>query len=770
MRAVLRRLVLSRQLHVVALYAALAVAANAAAFLLRFDGIIPPADVAVGLALLPWLVVLRLTAFVWFGVVATQWRHVDMWDLRNIILASAASTVAFWALVTWVFGITRYPRSIFLVDALLLIMLVGGTQLVTKLHATAGRADHGKRVLVYGAGDAAASIAREMKNNPGWQRVPIGFVDEKADTVGQRIHGTKVLGGPSDLVGIVARERPDEILVALGSKDAATFRRVVTALETFRIPIKTLPSLGDLLDGRVAMEQIRDISMDDLLPRPSTTVDAAPIDRFVRGKRVLVTGAAGSIGSELCRQLASAGPGALILLDKAESPLYDLDGELQRRHPHLECAAVLADIKAGPALDRVFAMHRPDVVFHAAAYKHVPLMETHPEEAVLNNVVGTRGLLEVATRRGAGHFVLISTDKAVYPTSVMGASKRLAELYVQAVSGRLRYHDTRCSIVRFGNVLGSNGSVVPLFMRQIEQGGPVTVTHPEVARYFMTVHEAVHLVLRAAVMARGGDTFVLEMGEQVRIADLARDLVRVSGRVPGEDIAIVFTGLRPGEKLREELVTADEVIEGSDVAAIRRVRSRVTLDLGALESGIDELQQLALRGDREQLTTVLARMTEAMLTPTAGYTRGRDHADPSPGLADEGSGVTRAGKHVLFVDWDTPARCHHTERLFLELQGGELRHRASSATVDGPGSRVTTRDLAWADVVIALDPRCVDFVGRHWPSHAHKSTVYTFPDGALRRDTQARSALVRHMDALLDDLDHERAVAQCLDAREVNGT
>lgn len=561
---------------IVGLDIVLIVLANYLAFWLRFDGNIAPDEQTRFIATLPWLIAIRGALFVVFRLNEGLWRYVSIWDLQNIVSGVLIGTACFAAVVRWGLGMPDYPRSIFIIDSLLLIGFVTGVRLPSRLLRDRMIYRQKRKVLIVGAGDSGERIVREMRTRSSYRYQPIGLVDDNEDLLKKRIHGIKVLGALKDIPRIVTEHRPEEVVLAMPGAGPSLLRQIIAELEPFKVSIKTLPGIKDLVADKTAISQIRNVSLADLLPRAAVQFENHALKDMVAGKCVLITGAGGSIGSELARQVAALRPKALVLYERHENSLYAIAKQLDDSDCSAFAHPVIGDVTDGRRLSLVMEQHRPSLVFHAAAHKHVPLVEMNVAEALKNNCMGTRIACETAHRFGVDRFVLISTDKAVNPSSVMGATKRVAELIVQDMARR---STTRFSTVRFGNVLGSSGSVLLRFMEQIEKGGPVTVTHPAIRRYFMLIPEAVNLVLQAASLREQGATYVLDMGEQIRVLDLARNLIRLSGFVPGREIPIRFVGLRPGEKLHEELVGRGELTEPSSIDKILRIHTALPHDL-----------------------------------------------------------------------------------------------------------------------------------------------------------------------------------------------
>ena len=536
----------------------LAFVAYLGAFLLRFDLAPSWRHWGVLLSTLPLLFCCKGLAFWATGLFHDWWRHLGPRDLETIVKGNVLASIAFMVAVVLGPGVAGFPRAVFLIDLILAVSLMTGARVTFRMVRERKERPMLRRIetlaLVVGAGSAGIRLVEEIERRPRLTLAVVGFVDDDPAKAGLRVGGVPVLGNIDDLPALVARHAIGEVLIALPAAPGALLRRIVRRCEEAHVRHRVLPSLTELVDGRFMYTQMREVKVADLLARAPIQLDMPRVRSFITGRTVLVSGAAGSIGSELCRQIAAQGVGRIILYDRHENGVFTLESELAARFPNVPVEPVLGDVLLEDQLAAVFETYHPEVVLHAAAFKHLPMAERNALEVVRNNIVGTCNIAHAATAYGAKEFVLVSSDKAVRPTSVMGVSKRVAELVVQNLQGS----QCRFVAVRFGNVLGSSGSVVPLFRDQIARGGPVTVTHPEATRYFMTIPEAAALILQAATLGDGGDVFLLEMGDAVRILDLARQMIRLSGFEPDEDIAISFTGLRPGEKLHEELIAEDE--------------------------------------------------------------------------------------------------------------------------------------------------------------------------------------------------------------------
>jgi FlaA1/EpsC-like NDP-sugar epimerase len=553
--------------------------------------------------LLLFFIIIKLIVFGLFKQYRGWWRYVGISDLIGILRACLVSTliivVLWFTVVLQIDLVRRYlqniadvAQSIFLLDMFGTFLLLAGLRMVIRLYHEEYRAvETGrlKRFLIVGAGDAGEELLRALHHQRVAQYDVVGFIDDDPAKQGTLIHGLAVLGTVDELPKICEAHNIEEIAIAMPSATHSQVRRVIRLCEGTKIRFRTVPSITDIASGKFKVSQIRDVDINDLLGREAVELDLELIEAFARDKTILVTGAGGSIGSEMCRQLCNFNPRLLLLIEQSENPLFYIERELRQRFPQVAIKAVICNITDKRRVEGIFEEYKPEVVIHAAAHKHVPLMELNPGEGIKNNVVGTQVVGDAADKYGTGNFVMISTDKAVNPTSLMGSSKRIAEMHIQDLS---RTSKTHFVTVRFGNVLGSDGSVVPIFKNQIAEGGPVTVTHPEMKRYFMTIPEASQLVLQAATMGKGGEIFVLDMGEPVKIVDLARELVTLSGFRPGEDIEVVFTGSRPGEKLFEELS-----IKGEDMQLTRHPKiaiwKNIPMDRDKLRASIKELVDTA---------------------------------------------------------------------------------------------------------------------------------------------------------------------------------
>jgi FlaA1/EpsC-like NDP-sugar epimerase len=561
--------------------------------------------------LLLFVLIVKLPVFGLFKQYRGWWRYVGISDLTGIMRASLVSTfiiVTLWFIMGYINsvsthlpeGMERPFEGICMADMFATILLLAGLRMLIRLYfeefrtVEAGRL---KRFLIVGAGDAGEELLRAIHRKPVAEYEVIGFIDDNFRKQGTLIHGLPVLGTVEELPKICEDRNIEEIAIAMPSASHQERRRVVQVCSGTKIRFRTVPSITDIASGKLSVSQIRNVDINDLLGREAVELDLDVIEAFLKDKTILVTGAGGSIGSEMCRQVCNFSPKLLLLVEQAENPLFYMERELHKQFPDISIKAVVCNITDKSRVEGIFETYKPQVVIHAAAHKHVPLMELNPGEAIKNNIAGTMTVSEAANNYGATNFVMISTDKAVNPTSIMGSSKRIAEMYIQDLS---RTSKTHYVTVRFGNVLGSDGSVVPIFKKQIAEGGPVTITHPKMKRYFMTIPEASQLVLQAATMGKGGEIFVLDMGEAVNILDLAKELITLSGFKPGEDIEITYTNPRPGEKLFEELS-----IKGEDMQRTRHSKisiwKNIPMDRDKLRAGINDLETIAQAQNYEEI-------------------------------------------------------------------------------------------------------------------------------------------------------------------------
>lgn len=614
-----------RKIFIILNHGVLFVLAYVLSFVLRFDLSVPETYEQILITSLPFIILLKILIFEFFSLYQGWWRYVSVSDLTQIIKASVISALAVMAIGYLFFRDPGYPRSIPMIDFILTVGLVGGARFIVRavregrLYNFLHQEKDTHRVLIIGAGDAGETLAREILKHPEMKYRVVGFLDDSPFKTSIRIHGYKVLGKIKDVVAVSESYAADEIIIAIPTATGDQMKYIVSLCEETGRKIKTIPGLDRLIDGRISVSQIREVQIEDLLGRDPVELDKDAIGLYLNGKKVLVTGAAGSIGSEICRQVLAFGPHELILVDQWENGVFEMERELLRLTTRADIRFFVGDVGDKRRMSAIFGLTQPNVVFHAAAYKHVPVMEENPGEAVKNNVGGTRVLADICEETGVNRFVMVSTDKAVNPTSVMGATKRIAERYVQhlSIDGK-----TKFITVRFGNVLGSAGSVIPIFKEQIAKGGPVTVTHPEMVRYFMTIPEASQLVLQAGSMGRGGEIFVLDMGEPVRILDLANTLIRLSGLKPNEDVHVEFNGIRPGEKLFEELCFDDESMAKTSHAKVF-VHSACAVYPDDFEDNLKRLIGMADTAEPMEIKKMIAKLVPE-------YTGARVVPFPSP--------------------------------------------------------------------------------------------------------------------------------------------
>lgn len=592
--------------------------AHVLSYAIRYEHVLEGNNLVLFTSTVPLLILVKIPTFYIVGMYRGMWRYTSMTDLVNIIKGTLLSSIIIITLLLFSNRFEGFSRSVFILDSVLSFLFIGGHRILIRYYYQNSTDSKKllpgvlpvkkKRLLLIGAGDAAEQVLRELHTNSAVPYIAVGLVDDNTTKNGLKMHGVPVLGQIDDLGEHALRVNAQEVLVSIASIGGQKMKRIVKLCQESQLPFKVLPGLGELMDGKVSLKSIRDISYKDLLGREEVKLDQDKIGSYLRDKIVLVTGAGGSIGSELCRQILRFSPQQIILFDAGEENLYCIQMELLHERNYNSVVPVLGKVQDQGLLELVFKQYKPSVVFHAAAYKHVPLVENNSWQAIHNNVFAAQLLIETSIIHGVHRFVLVSTDKAVRPTNVMGASKRLTELLMQAYSkeswdgsfcpARQKaglkilgiQHKTIFMAVRFGNVLGSSGSVIPLFKRQIERGGPLTVTHPEITRYFMSLEEAAQLILQTGAMAKGKEIFILKMGEPIKIAQMARDLIKLAGREPDSEIEIKFTGLREGEKLYEELITEGEGVVETTHEKIMVLRGNGTTCV-ELYQGLEQLQQ-----------------------------------------------------------------------------------------------------------------------------------------------------------------------------------
>lgn len=585
------------------------------ALYLRFDWNIPRIHIEFYYSMIiPMCILIFVTNSI-FDLYSSLWRYASVNEMTATVKSVTLFTLGNFIIEflflhkTLGYELYRMPFSIMIISWMLNVVIIGGSRFILRIINNMEKIEGNvksekKNILVIGAGDAGNLLIKELKKHSEVQGYPIAVIDDDLSKIGKKIGGVPIVGGRYKIAEVIKKYEIEEVIMAIPTIDIKDKKEIFDICKNYNVKLKTIPGIYEIVEGTVNISKIRDVNIEDLLGRDPIVLDMKGIDKYIKGKVVLVTGGGGSIGSELCRQVAKFKPKKLIILDIYENNAYDLQMEFNIKYPNLDKEVVITSVRDRNKLEQVFERFRPDVVFHAAAHKHVPLMEANPSEVVKNNIIGTLNVAECADKYSVQRFVMISTDKAVNPTNIMGASKRVCEMIIQAINNKSR---TEFVAVRFGNVLGSNGSVIPLFKRQIENGGPVTVTHPEINRFFMTIPEASQLVIQAGAIAKGGEIFVLDMGQPVKIVDLAKDLIRLSGLEQGKDIKIKYTGLRPGEKLYEELLMESEELD-------KTVHKKIFVgkiqhyDFEELKLKINELRQIANGSEDEKIFQAIGKL------------------------------------------------------------------------------------------------------------------------------------------------------------------
>jgi FlaA1/EpsC-like NDP-sugar epimerase len=582
------------------------------AFLLRFDFNIPPAQLSLLSIFIAPIVFIKIVTFFLMGFYRRIWKYASIRDFLNILWAVLLSSLIIVLVIFFFYG-GPFPRSVVAIDGVITLTFISGFRFILRgfreFKPATLKSRKEKRILIAGAGDTGETILREILKNPNITYLPLGFIDDNPEKLGSKIHGIKVLGSRKQLKELISEYQIEELIICMPTASREVIKDIFFQCQEAGVTCKTLPGIYQIIDGAVNISLVKQVEIDDILGREPIKVDLNKEAGYIKGKTILITGAGGSIGTELCRQIIRIKPALLIMVDQSENSLFEIQQEIIEEKGFKDSVVLVADITDRNRVNSIFRKYSPQVIFHAAAYKHVPMMEINPVEAIQNNIIGTKIIAEAAIRSEADRFVLLSTDKAVHPSSIMGLTKAISEKILHALQNK---GSTKFVSVRFGNVLDSSGSVIPIFKRQIANGGPVTVTHKDMTRYFMTIPEAMQLVIQAGAMGGGGEVFILDMGEQISITELARNLIRLSGFEPEKDIEIIFSGIRPGEKLHEELVWDYETAVTTQHNKIMMIKSS-QFDFDKFNNDIDKLQNIISSGDYEEANAAFTEICSSYL-------------------------------------------------------------------------------------------------------------------------------------------------------------